>query len=208
MTLPLNPAAILEKNRVSSTGAWLFLLEIFVSALTDPIKVVRNTENIVWPTGTGDDPANTWVAFPFELGEFSEDGKETPKLELKVSNVTQDIQRYLEEADGGVNSKIILRVVHSQHLDQIKPEIYEEFMVQSVKTDINWVTFGLSGDFSVFRRVPLRKYLKYFCPYQFTDVECGYTGVGTCNKTLANCKALGNSLRFGGEPVLPGGLYD
>ena len=51
--------------------------------------------------------------------------------------------------------------------------------------------------------------MKDFCPFKFKGVQCGYKGDETeCNKTLSRCRALGNSVRFGGEPTIPqGGLY-
>jgi lambda family phage minor tail protein L len=198
--LTLSPAAILEKNKVSSTGVWLILLEIIVSpAIT--VRIVHNNENIDWG-------GHTWVAFPFQLGEISEDGKEIPRLTLKVSNISGILQQYLEQTNGGTDSTVILRVVHSGHLDLGTAEIEETFAVQMVTTDAYWATFTLGGDFTLMRRLPLRRYLKDFCPYAFKDAECGYNGPETaCSKTLVRCRELNNAARFGGEPALPGGIY-
>ena len=86
--LNLSAAARLELHKVASTGAWLILLEIRVPGL-ETLYVVRNTENIVWN-------GITWQAFPFELGEYTEDaGGEIPQLSLKVSNINRMIQGYL-----------------------------------------------------------------------------------------------------------------
>src|SRR5690554_914294 len=86
----LSAIAKLEKNKISSTGAWLILLEIQFQGTT--IRVVNNNEDIEWPEGSG----TTWVAFPFELGDIGENSKgELPSLQVKVSNVTRVIQQYL-----------------------------------------------------------------------------------------------------------------
>jgi len=200
--LNLSAAARLELHKVASTGAWLILLEIQVPGL-ETLYVVRNTENITWN-------GITWQAFPFELGEYTEDaGGEVPQLSLKVSNINRMIQGYLEQADGGVDSEAILRVVHSDHLDLTTPEIEETFKVNSTTCDAKWVEFILQGDLLLNKRVPDRKYLKDWCPYQFKGIECGYKGSATkCDHTLKSCKALRNTLRFGGEPAIPGtGIY-
>lgn len=198
--LDLSAVARLEKNKVSSTGAWLILLEIQFQGAT--IKICNNTENIEWPTGSG----QVWIAFPFTLGEVTEDSKgELPQLTLKVSNVTRSMQQYVEQYAGGTDAMVILRVVHSEHLDLATPEIEEYFMIKKTNTDAQWVTFALGPDFTMTRRLPERKYMKNFCPFKFKGIECGYNDTETeCNKTLRRCRELKNSVRFGGEPGIPG----
>ena len=198
--LDLSAVAKLEKNKISSTGVWLVLLEIQFQGAT--IKICNNNENIEWPSGSG----QTWVAFPFELGEVNENDKgELPQLTLKVSNVTRTIQQYIEQYAGGTDAMVILRVVHSEHLDLTTPEIEEYFMIKKTTTDAYWATFTLGPDYTMTQRVPPDKYMKNFCPFPFGKIKCGYSGTGgPCNHTLASCRELGNSHRFGGEPGIPG----
>lgn len=198
---PLSAIAKLEKNKISSTGAWLILLEIQFQGIT--LRVVNNNEDIEWPSGSG----QIWVAFPFQLGEVGENNKgEIPSLELKVSNVTREVQRYIEQYAGGTDASVVLRVVMSEHLDLTTPEIEETFSVTSTSADAHWVYFNLGPDFALSQRVPDDRYMKNFCPFKFKGIRCGYAGVETeCNKTLADCRARGNSVRFGGEPGIPGG---
>ena len=201
--LKLNPAAIIEKNRLSSDGVWLILLELNIADLTEPIRVVRNNEDIFW-NGV------PWVAFPFELGEMNEDSKgELPNLTLKISNITGALQQYIEMSNGGVDSSAIIRVVHSKHLDLDIPEIEETFAVESLTVDVNWITVNLGPDFTTQLRVPADRYMKDFCPFKFKGYECGYNGLDeSCDKTIDDCrKNKKNSVRFGGEPALPGGAY-
>src|SRR5690554_6563563 len=114
--LDLSLAAKLEKNKISSTGVWLVLLEVIVSPEIE-FKICNNNEDIVWPTG-----ADTWVGFPVRLGMVTEDSRgELPQLTLQISNVTRTVQHYLEQSDGGVDSQVILRVVYSDHLSESVP---------------------------------------------------------------------------------------
>ena len=205
--LTLSQAAIIEKNKINSDNAWLLLLEITIppTAAEVPIvlRLVRNTEDITWNR-------LLWTAFPFELDPPKQSGSgELPNFTVRVSNVTRTVEGYLEQAGGGVGSQVRMMVVLSGHLDQATPELDEEFSVQSVSYDENWVSFTLTGAVNLFRRVPLRRFLKNFCPFQYKGPECKATsGYSSCNKSFADCKARGNETRFGGEPGIPqGGLY-
>lgn len=201
--LTLSDVAKLEKNKLNSDGAWILLLEVQVAGLPDIIRVCRNNDDVTW-NGFG------WVAFPFELGDISEDTKGTiPSVELKVSNVTKALQYYLEQANGGVQSKVILRVVHSKHLDLTSPELEEVFSVTKVSADAMWVTFTLGMNYPNGARRPLRRYLKNFCPFKYKQIECGSnSSYQSCDKTLTACRERGNSTRFGGEEGIPsGGMY-
>lgn len=194
--LDLSQAAILEKQKLQGDGAWLILLEIAIPTV-ETIYICRNTENVVWDS-------ITWIAFPFELDDLKEDSKGgIPELTLRVSNVTRALQNYLEAIGGGVGSKVTFRVVHSNHLDILTPEIMEEFTIQHVTTDQEWVVFTLGAGDPIMKRFPPRRYLRNFCPFKYKGIECASTSVlTTCNKTLTNCRERNNSTRFGGFPTL------
>lgn len=197
----LSAAAILEKNKVAATGAWLILLDIVIPEVID-LHLVLNTENITWRS-------TEYVAFPFDISERTEDGRELPAVTLKVSNASQAIQQYVEQSGGGVGAAVAIRIVHSDHLDNTEPEIEETFICESCHVDAQWVSFTLgTGDPASMRR-PERRFLKNFCPYQYKGLECGATAAQPgCNKTLGDCRARNNSVRYGGEPSIPqGGLY-
>lgn len=202
--LTLSSVAILEKNKLHSDGAWIILLDIEIPGIETVVTICRNTEDITW-NGT------TYIAFPFEIGDVSEDSKGTlPSIELKVSNVAQVLQSYIEEGQGGVQSTVTLRVVHSKHLDVTTPELEEIFSVTKTSVNSKWVTFTLGMNYPSGARRPLRRFMKNFCPFKFKGIECGATTTAytSCKKTLTECRARGNSTRFGGEPGIPaGGFY-
>lgn len=204
--LNLSAAAILEKNKIAGDSVWPVLVEIQIPG-QDPVRVCNNNENLTWD-------GNAWIAFPFELDEMQESGRgEIPSVALRVSNVTQELQYYIEQAGGGVDFPVILRVVNSKHLDITTPELELDFICTSCKYDAYWITFTLGGDAKLTRRIPERRYLKDFCPFQYGGVECGVpastkAAYPTCAKTLAQCRQRSNSTRFGGEPGIPlGGFY-
>jgi len=199
--IKLANAIIAEKNKLCSAGAWLVLLKFGFGGKT--VRLVRNNEDITWD---GED----WQAFPFRLDDITETDKgEIPSVNVKVSNVTRVMQPYVEEAEGGVDTRVDLYVVHSEHLDDAEPVVHEIFSVVKTTCDAEWATFQLGGDYPTQRRFPLDRYLKDFCPFVFKGPECGYTGDLTlCSHTLKDCRAHGNSTRFGGFPAIPvGGMY-
>lgn len=200
--LDLSSAAIIEKNKLSSDGAWIILAEIYVGPGVI-LRLCRNTDDIEWN-------GETWVAFPFELEAPRQSGSgEVPNFTVKVSNVTRTVEGYVEQAGGGVGATVRLMVVMSNHLDITTPELDEEFSVQSTSYDEQWVTFTLTGAVNLFRRVPQRRFLKNFCPFQYKGPECkAVSALPDCNKSFSACKERNNERRFGGEPAIPqGGLY-
>lgn len=204
--LTLSTAAILEKNALSNTGAWVLLLEITLPDTT-VIRVCSNTDDITWPSSGG----NTWVAFPFELDEIGEASKgEVPSVEVRVGNVSRVMQAYMEAADGGVGSMVRIMVVHSAHLDLTDPEIELSFEVVDAKADSKWARFTLGGTNPSRKRFPRNRMTKNFCRYKvFKGARCQYAGAETeCDRTLTRCRALNNSEHFGGCPGIgQKGLY-
>jgi phage-related protein len=197
----LSAVAALEKNKIATTNAFLILIELLFEGVT--IRVVNNTEEIEWPSGSG----QVWTGFPFQLGDIAEDSRgELPHLQLKISNVTKTMGRYLEQYKGGTDAKVIVRVVMSDHLELSEPILYETFGVEKTSSDAMWSVLNLGPAFSTKLRVPQNTFHKNFCSFKFKGALCGYYGPETqCgNKTLKRCRELGNSHRFGGEPGIPG----
>ncbi len=203
--LNLSVAGMLEKSQLSSDGVWLLLVEVTIPESAEPLRLVRNNEDISWN-------GYTWTAFNFKLGDITEDSKGRPQsVPLQVSNLTQTVQAYVEENSGLTGTTVALRVVHSEHLDNASPELEEIFTVQSTTCDSKWITFYLGCEISIQRRFPARRVLKNFCAWrdQYKGIECGYNGsLAECDGTLESCRDRGNAARYGGEPSIPeGGLY-
>lgn len=203
--LALSAAAKLEKNKLSSDGAYLVLLEIQIFNTDIVLQLVRNTEDIVWD-------GKTWTAFPFTLADVTQtaDG-EIPEITIGVSNVNRIVQSYVEQANGGGNSNVVLRVVNSKLLAE--PALLEEyFTVTKTSCQEEYVTFTLGMGYKKTRR-PLNRYMKNFCSAKYGSARCGVSAVtmqryATCNHSLNDCRLRNNSERFGGCPLVGlGGLY-
>jgi phage-related protein len=195
---------IAEKNKLFSGGAFLELLEVQISELSETLRVVNNNEDITYN-------GYTWEKFKFEPGDFKESQEgETPNIVVKVTNVLRVTQNKVEETeDGLVGDAVIYRMVHSEHLDKV-PAITLYFEIVKIEFDIIWAHFYLGAENFFLRRFPLHVYSRNICRYEvFKDTGCGYSGAETaCNRTFARCIELSNQLRFGNCPGTPGGLFD
>ena len=197
--IDLSTAAIIEKNKVSTDGVWLQLVEIAVEG-EETIRLVNNNENIIFG-------GETYYMFAFDLSSVKESGTELSNTTLAVSNATGAIQQIVEQYDGIIGAKVKVMIINTNVPDYIAAE--ENFVVVGTSADRQNVTFKLGTDFAFTRRFPNTRILKDYCPFRYKGIQCGYNGnLLTCDKTLADCRNHGNSVRFGGEPTIPqGGLY-
>ena len=228
--MTLSAGAYLEKNKLTSTGAWLVLLKIKSVAGTI-MRFVKNTENVIWPATLGFDTwgalntwgdvdtwgnyegYNTYVAFPFEFDEIGDTSKgEVPQVTIRVSNISRVMESYMEEQDGMVNAEVTLRIVHTTNVttdtlgtgtNNPDPEIELQFDVLDSSVDNRWATFILGANNPFRMRFPRNRVMRNFCRYKdFKGARCQYTGVETsCDRSLYTCRnTMNNSEHFGGAP--------
>jgi len=195
----LSANLVAEKNKLHSTDPWLILLDITLSDST-VIRLVRNTEDISYG-------GNTYTAFPFDLSMVESNATgQIPTVTLKVCNITRFLTPYLESLDGGLESTVVITIVNNALLSEDYSELEMEFNVIGCDADAYWVTWTLGMANPINRRFPLYRYLANHCAWTFTggaavgvNVECAYVGAfTTCNRTLSDCVARGNTARFGG----------
>ena len=202
----LSLAQIIEKNKLMSDGAWLILAEIILDGGSEIVRIVRNTENITWNE-------HTWIAYPFSIDVIeSSVAGEIPKLTISASNVGGVLQNLIAPYEGGVDAEVVIRVVHSSHLDETA-YMQETYNVTKVSYNAMEISFSLGIDVTLGKRIPEKRYLKDHCPFKYGDVNCGISAgkiaeFPTCNKTFANCLERENTYRYGGFPTIElGGIY-
>ena len=180
----LPAALIFEKNRLATPSAWIILLEITLPDST-VLRFARNTEDI---TFSGD----LYTAFPFEIDTVGQSSKgEIPTVRLRVSNVTQLIQPYLEDLDGGIGSVVKITVVNSDHLSENYTELEMTFDVIACNSTSQWVTFTLGAPNPLRQRFPLDQYIAMHCRWRFNRPsgnypECSYSGKNLSGITLSS----------------------
>jgi len=215
--MTLSATAYLEKNKLTSTKAWLVLLKITLTDDTE-IFLVANTEQVTWPVTNGD----IYLGFPFEIDEIGDTNKgEIPSVAIKVSNVTRSLEPYLEDYDGMVDSIVEIYVVNSTNVEipsdpgagvnNITPEIELRYEILRSHADSQWVTFTLGATNPFNKRFPRNKVSKNYCRYkEFKGDRCQYDGEQTsCDRSLDTCRiVMDNAINFGGCPgVATKGIY-
>jgi phage-related protein len=207
MPQTLSSIAITEKNKLGTDSVFVAFLEATIPGVGTPLRVASNTENVVWPTGVG----TTWTAFPFELGDISEDGRgEVPSLSIKIGNESRVMEQYIQAYDlycktnGYSPITCVIYIVNTKNLASGTPETQHAFDLDKITTDSKWATFTIGASNPWRKRVPLNRVLRNQCRWVFKSTQCGYSGAtATCGKTLSACRAMSggsNSVRFGGFP--------
>ncbi len=193
-TLPT--VLVREKNKLYTTDPWLVLLDIALSN-GEQLRFCSNNEDIMLA-------GQVYTAFPFYLEPTKQSSKgELPTISLKVCNVTQLVQAYLEDLDGAVGSEVTVRVVHAGHLSEDYTELEMTFTVLSSSAEADWVTFSLGSASPLRKRFPQHRFISLHCNWDFKGRECAYDGSETeCDRTFKRCEQIGNTARFGGYPGL------
>ena len=206
MALPISAVTITEKNKLNTDTVFLLCAKITIPGVNEPVQVVANNENYTWD-------GVEWIAFDFQLDEISETSTgENPQVALKVSNISQAMERYLQDYDiycknnGTTPIYVDFYLINTKSValdPDCDPDCEYNFELISPKTDPMWATFTLGAPNPWNQRFPRNRILRNVCRYKHfkTDPRCGYSGLTTtCDRTLTTCRALGNSTHFGGAP--------
>ena len=202
--MSLNLTTIKDLNALDGEGVILVALEIFIPD-TPVVRIVSNNENVVFR-------GEEFIAFPFNVGEITTAKAETPKFQVQVDNTSRAMQSYILAYDeylksgAGVNAAIQTKVYVLNTKDLTTPVIEEYCELTDFSSDASYVTFNLGTQNLFNLSYPPRKMYKDFCGFKFKDEHCGYKGsAASCDKSLASCRAKGNSVRFGGFLGIAGG---
>lgn len=197
--MDLSTASMLEKNKMSSDGVWLLLLDIKYKD-EDTLHLVCNNEDIVHQ-------GITYYKYAFSVSGTKDSTTELPSPTVSIANTTGALQSILESYDGISGAKVAIKAINSNVPDEVADEAY--YVVSSCVSAKDVVSMTLGSGVSLTRRWPRERVLKDYCQYKYKGCRCGYTGdQEECRRTLTDCRAHNNSGRFGGEPTIPqGGLY-
>jgi len=101
---------------VSAEEAPLILLEISHADLTDPVRVVNDSQDL---TSNG----KLYIACPFRLVPPDDFEDQLPKAKLSVDNVGRDLMYWIESSNGGQNSTVKFMQAMRSRPDLVEWEI-------------------------------------------------------------------------------------
>jgi lambda family phage minor tail protein L len=201
--MALSLTAIQEKNALGTDSIFYILLKIVIPGVDNPITITNNGDDVQWDS-------TSWLAFPFNISELTEDGSgEIPQWTITLDNKQRVIERYISQYDqylktyGIENNQIKCTcfIINSKELDNPEPIKEVFFELSHPSTNAETATFVLNADSPFSIMTPKRRFVQEYCYWKFKSIECGYTGTDiTCDKSLSQCKSYGNSGRFGGFP--------
>jgi len=186
---------VTEKNKTSQTAPWIWLVECRIDA-DNAIRVCQYTANVTWPTAGG----NEYKAYPIRfdtLGSSSDDGEQATTV--TISNADRQLTSYLEDNAGLGGKPVIVRLVHSSHLDETTvPEWRFEIADCSIsRAAITWQL----GPFSLYSwQTPYRRFNRGFCNHTYGQIDtgCPYNldapnAMTSCEKTWEDCELHGDN---------------
>ena len=150
---------------------------------------------------------HTYKKFPLKRSTITESrGGKVDTLRISISNVSREVQYYLENNDGLRGEKIRILQVWADHLAEPTNYIEDIFYIESTVAREHEAEFNLTSKFDVMEAiVPGRRLNRLYCSSIFKSDECGYSGAATsCEHTLEFCRTLGNQTRCGVFPGVPG----
>jgi lambda family phage minor tail protein L len=193
----LDAAVIAEKNKQENQPIHLFTVYDYDGAGTN-LYLAQYDTNITFN-------GIEYRRFPVSFDGIGENNQgQINTVVLKVSNISREIQAYLELYDWR-GKRVDITLVWGNQLADPDAKMTDTLYIDSYAADEENAEFTLSTKFDVLDfTLPGEKYLRNNCRWKFKSTECGYAGAETtCNRTFIRCQVLGNRLRYGGFPSIP-----
>ena len=198
--LPAPVGAI--KNKLNTPSAWLWLLDITITGVSETLRFVNNPENITYN-------GNIYTRCNFTLGTWeSKSPGELPSRTINISNIdlVNYLLPYVRNYNGIVGATAVITPVNSFHLNIDMSSKAQEFTITQSSPAQEYIIFVLGTPNPLIQRFPSDRYIALHCSRfvsRFKGVECGYSGGETvCDGTLKRCTELINQAQFGGFPGL------
>lgn len=206
MPLSIPSDLVVEKNRLfpdaDVDGIWVELLEIDMPG-GPPLRIVNNMDDVEWGGWT-------WTRFRFEPGEMSDgDDGDNKSVSIRVSNLAGTVQSEIETDDDClVGRSIIYRYVHTGYPDDA-PAIIGYFDILEGEAGDEWIEFQVGTENFYLNAFPRNTYNRNICRYQPHQTDtCPHANDPACDRTFATCLGLNRVRFFGGQPGIPGGVWD
>ncbi len=214
--MPLPQSLITEKNKQANTPCMLYEIEIPLPT-PSTLRLCEWDTVIHYPTAGGFD----YLPFPLKHeGIGSNALGEIDAVQIKLSTVDRSIISALATNNGLIGSKVVMKLVFMDRLDDAAAHILNTFYIDSVTTTEQEATFNLTSRLDLYEVViPGRMFVRDHCQWTFKQEGCwlwsgtawvapdGFINGGVeCDhlrRGPVGCKYHVNSSRFGGFPAIP-----
>lgn len=165
----LNTSYITEQNKISGSGAWIWLLQVHYTS-SQSIRFANNNEAILW-NGSSYQP----MSFIIDDISMSTSGK-FPEYRLQIGDAYtgSDLRVQVRAGNGLVGRTVRIMVVHSDHLSLTTPAIDELAEILSCDVTAEAIIFTIGIPSLLSRRFPRDRYVPGFCRHKFAGALCQY----------------------------------
>jgi len=198
--LAISDWAVAEKNKVSQANVWARLIEISWPNLSAITRITDNNADITWA-------GHLWTNRPLHIGSVVEDLHTIPALNIQIGDIDNLIEGLLldhaiyTKANGIRPVTVSIYLINTGNLSETTPEQAYEFDLEYGTTDSVWADLRLGVPSPFRQRTPDNIITTNQCQYRtFKGIECGLPAANpaaSCDRSLATCRTLGNSNRYG-----------
>lgn len=197
ITLPIGYAA--EKNKLTQTDPWIWLIELWASN-TITIGITPYLQNVTWPASGG----NVYYAYPVlpPAWQASSEG-ELPSAKMTIPNPDGQLTPLLDAYGGLRDKRVVSRLAHSTLLAATSlPTVIWD--IEKVTARREAVDFHLGPRHVHSHEIPRHLWSRTLCRWKFGGRECGYNTArpgarfSSCPKTMQACIERGDDEVAGG----------
>ena len=178
--MPRSPSAnfTLTKNAQTNAPIWLYRVNISDTPDTtgeeDLYLAEYDTDVAFYETNGGVNTARTYIKFPIEHAGVTENtNSQVDSMTLTISNISREIQAYLELRDGLRGRKVTVRQVFAEYLSDADAYVEDVYYIDAVEANARSVQFTLTGNIDIMDiNLPRRKYLRNYCQWTFKGAHC------------------------------------
>jgi len=167
-----------DKNLETNKPIWLYRINITDSPASgddgDIYFAEYNADVAYYETNSGVVTARTYLAFPISHGGITENTENRiDTLEVNISNVSREIQAFVELYDGLRGHKVTLRRVFATHLADSSAYVEDIYYIDSVTATAETISFRLTSRLDVLKvYLPRRRVLRNHCPWTYKGQGC------------------------------------
>jgi hypothetical protein len=206
------PEYVDESEVLHSEEPWIWLFTVRFDEIRKALRIAKNPTHITWPTSGG----HVYYGRSLDFDGIEANTKSSSrKTSITFTGMDTTVREYLTTYRNFIDRTVIIRQVHSGHLDLETPRMEIPFRVANVHRSIAGIIWELGMPRKWDQQEPHRFYDPSRCAWTCGDSRCGANldlpgSPSFCDYTLdgANgCKRFEEFEKENGYPVIHTGRY-